>query len=157
MTRNRVLAGALVVAVAVAVVIAVANPFGSSPPASSANSGVATSTSAVERRDLSQQTQQSATLGYAHTATIAIPPGTAPTAIQQAQAQSDSAAQTAQAAQATLADDQLAPSPLQSAASFRLPAFQAARACDSASWSSASVACAACAVCAAESDCAWAC
>ena len=108
MTRNRVLAGALVVAVAVAVVIAVANPFGSSPPASSANSGVATSTSAVERRDLSQQTQQSATLGYAHTATIAIPPGTAPTAIQQAQAQSDSAAQTAQAAQATLADDQLA-------------------------------------------------
>ena len=108
MTRNRVLAGALVVAVAVAVVIAVANPFGSSPPASRADSGVATSTSAVERRDLSQQTQQSATLGYAHTATIAIPPGTAPTAIQQAQAQSDSAAQTAQAAQATLADDQLA-------------------------------------------------
>jgi putative peptidoglycan binding protein len=108
MTRTRLLAGGLVLVAAVGVVLAVTNPFHSSTPPASAGNGVATSTTTVQRRDLSAQTQQSATLGYASPTTISIPPGTAPTAVQQAQAQSETAAQSAQAAQATLADDQLA-------------------------------------------------
>jgi putative peptidoglycan binding protein len=108
MTRNRLLAGGLALVVAAGIILAVTNPFGGSSPPASADNGVATSTATIERQDLSQQTQQSATLGYASAATISIPPGTAPTAVQQAQAQSATAAQTVQAAQATLADDQLA-------------------------------------------------
>lgn len=107
MTRTRLLVGGLVIVVSVAIVLAVTNPFGSSP-SPRADNGVATSTTRVDRRDLSSQTQQSATLGYSSPTTISIPPGTAPTALQQAQAQSDSAAQSLQAAQATLADDRLA-------------------------------------------------
>lgn len=108
LTRTRLLVGGALVIVIVGVILAITNAFGSSPPAANADNGASTSTTTVERRDLSSQTQQSATLGYANTATIAIPPGTAPTAVQQAQQQSDSASQSLQSAQATLVADQLA-------------------------------------------------
>ena len=106
LTRTRLVVAALVLAAAIAGVVAITS--GSSSPSSSAGTGVATSTTRVERQDLSSQTQQSATLGYADPATISIPPGIAPTAVQQAQQQSDSASQSVEAAQATLSDDQAA-------------------------------------------------
>lgn len=104
--RPRVLVGGLVTVVAVAAVVAIVSSLGSSPPPASADSSTATSTTTVDRRDLSSQTQQSATLGYADTTTIAIPPGTAPTALQQAQQQSNSASQSLQSAKATLVADE---------------------------------------------------
>ena len=107
MTRTRLLVGGIVLAVLIGVVVAITSSLGGSP-AARADSGVATSTATVERRDLSSQTQQSATLGYADTGTIALPSGTAPTSVQQAQQQSESASQTLQSAQATLTADQTA-------------------------------------------------
>ena len=106
--RPRLLVGGAVAIALIGVILAISNAFGGSAPTASADSGTGTSTTTVERRDLSSQTQQSATLGYADATTIAIPPGTAPTAVQQAQQQSESASQSLQSAQATLAADQLA-------------------------------------------------
>lgn len=107
-TRTRLIVAVIAVVAAAAIAVAVTNPFGKSSPSAGGDNGTATSTATVQRQDLSSQTQQSATLGYAGTATIAIPPGTAPTAVQQAQQQSDSASQSLQAAEATLTDDQTA-------------------------------------------------
>jgi len=100
LVRRRVLAAVAVAVVAIAViVIVVVNPFGG-PAASntSLDNGSATSIATVVRRDLSSQTQVSATLGYADPGTIAVPAGTAPPNVQQAQ-------QTAATAQSTLATD----------------------------------------------------
>jgi hypothetical protein len=108
LTRPRLLVGAGALVAVVAIVIAVTNAFGGGSPSASAGTGVGTSTTTIQRQDLSSQTQQSATLGYAHTTTIAVPPGTAPSAVQQAQQQQTSASQSLQAAEATLAADQLA-------------------------------------------------
>ena len=98
--RRRALAGAGVAVVAIAVVVIVlVNPFGGpSSPAQSLDNGSPTSLTTVVRRDLSSQTQVSATLGYADPGTIAVPAGMAPASVQQAQ-------QTAATAQATLTAD----------------------------------------------------
>ncbi len=98
--RKRAVAVAAVAVVAIAaVVIVLVNPFGGpSSPASSLDNGSPTSLTTVKRQDLSQQTQVSATLGYADPGTIALPAGTAPANVQQAQ-------QTAATAQSTLETD----------------------------------------------------
>lgn len=126
MTRMRLLVAVLALIAVGAVVVAITNPFGKSSPPASADNSTGTSTATVERQDLSQQTQQSATLGYADPATIAIPPGTAPTAVQQAQQQSNSASQSLRAAQATLADDQAAVGQARAASQKTLTDDQAA-------------------------------
>lgn len=100
--RRRLLAGgALAVVVIAAVVLVVADPFGGSTPAASIDNGTATTTQTITRRDLSQQTQVSATLGFADPSTISAVTGTAPSALQQA----EQASETAQAALA--ADDRV--------------------------------------------------
>jgi hypothetical protein len=100
--RRRLLAGgALAAVVVVAVVLVVVDPFGGAAPAASIDNGTQTTTQTVTRRDLSSQTQVSATLGYAGTSTISAVSGTAPSALQQAQ-------QASETAQATLATDQRA-------------------------------------------------
>ena len=105
--RRRVLAIAgLALVVAVVVVIAT-DPFGG--PGKSAGGVVdnasATSVTTVKRQSLSQQTQVSGTLGYAGSASIRVPSGTAPSAVQQASQQLTSAETMLATAQATLASD----------------------------------------------------
>ena len=84
---RRLVAGVAVLLVVVGVAVAVADPFtGGSPAANgSADNAAATSLTTVKREDLSQQTQVSATLGYADASTIAVSAGTAPSNVQQAQ------------------------------------------------------------------------
>jgi Putative peptidoglycan binding domain len=59
----------------------------------------------VMRRSLSEQTQTSATLGYAAPSTIVVPAGTAPSALQQQEQQATTAQAQLATAQATLASD----------------------------------------------------
>jgi hypothetical protein len=103
LSRRRLAAGVGVLLLAAGIVLALVDPFAGSSPSGSgvADNGAATSTWTVQRQDLSQQTQVSATLGYADPSTISVPGGTAPAALQQAQ-------QAASAAQQTLADDERA-------------------------------------------------
>jgi len=98
--RRRALvgAGAAVVAVA-ALVLVLASPFGrGGRAAASTDNGSPTTLYTVSRQDLSEQTQVSATLGYADPSTISVASGTAPANLQQAQ-------DAAETADATLADD----------------------------------------------------
>ncbi len=98
-SRQRLLAGgAVAVVVVAAIVLVVVDPFGGGAPAASLDNGSPTALSTVRRQDLSEQTQVSATLGYADTSTVAIAAGTAPENVQQAQ-------DAAESANATLADD----------------------------------------------------
>ena len=95
----------------VAVGVAVAFAFAGSSPSSTANgsdNAAATSLTTVTRQDLSQQTQVSATLGYAGSSVISVPAGTAPANLQQAQQQAASAQAAMQSAAATLTTDQQA-------------------------------------------------
>jgi multidrug efflux pump subunit AcrA (membrane-fusion protein) len=98
----------LLVAVAVAVAFAFAGGSPSSAANGSADNASATSLTTVTRQDLSQQTQVSATLGYAGSSVISVPAGTAPADVQQAQQQAASAQAALQSAAATLATDQQA-------------------------------------------------
>jgi hypothetical protein len=78
-TRGRALVGVVVVAVVVPVVLALAGPFGGGGSSGGVrNNGYATSTQAVVRESIAQQTQVSATLGYAGHVTIRLPAGNAP-------------------------------------------------------------------------------
>jgi hypothetical protein len=88
------MAGVGVLLVAAGVAVAVADPFTASSPAAngSADNGAATALTTVKRQDLSQQTQVSATLGYADASTVSVPSGTAPAGVEQSQ-QSVSSAQ----------------------------------------------------------------
>ncbi|MGH2936212.1 MAG: peptidoglycan-binding protein [Gaiellaceae bacterium] len=97
------LAGAAVAAVVVvAVVLVVVDPFGGPASAgSSLDNGAPTALQTVVRRDLSEQTQVSATLGYADPSILSVPGGAAPALVQQAQEAVTSAA-------STLASDQRA-------------------------------------------------
>ncbi|HEY2073350.1 MAG TPA: HlyD family efflux transporter periplasmic adaptor subunit [Gaiellaceae bacterium] len=98
--RKRLLAGVALLLLVAGISVAVADPFaGSSPAASGIDNGAATTIATLKRLDLSQQTQVSATLGYAGTSTVAVPGGTAPAIVEQAQ-------QAVDAAQQMLADDQ---------------------------------------------------
>ena len=78
----------VVVIVAAGVWVAIANPFASEP--SAGGSGVTdnaypTSLQAVEREDLSSQTEVSGTLTYAGATDVVLPAGTAPSELVQAQ------------------------------------------------------------------------
>ena len=97
------MAGVGVLLVAAGVAVAVADPFAGSAPAANgvADNAAATSLTTVKRQDLSQQTQVSATLGYADASTVSVPSGTPPASLEQSQ-------QSVAAAQQTLAADQRA-------------------------------------------------
>jgi hypothetical protein len=103
-----VLAGAGVAAViVVAVVLVVVDPFGGGPAAAgSPDNGAPTALQTVVRRDLSEQTQVSATLGYADASTVSVPGGTAPASVQQAAAAVTSAQAALSADQRTLTQAQ---------------------------------------------------
>ena len=102
MSRRRLVAGVGVLLVAAGVAVAVADPFtGSAPAANGVDNGAATALTTVSRQDLSQQTQVSATLGYADASTVSVPSGTAPAELMQSQ-------QMLASAQQTLAADQRA-------------------------------------------------
>lgn len=101
--RKRIAVGAALIVLVVGIVVAVADPFaGSSPAASGIDNGAATSTATVKRLDLSQQTQVSATLGYADASTISVPSGTAPSAVLQTQQTLESDQRALTQAQASL-------------------------------------------------------
>ena len=105
-TRGRlIIVGGVVLTVVAALVVGLADPFGSPSQASSLDNGTATSIATITRRDLSEQTQVSATLGYADPSTIAVPSGTAPAAVEQAQQQESSARAALASAQAALEED----------------------------------------------------
>ncbi len=77
--------GLVLVAVAVAVLV-VSDPFDGSGKSSGVSENTSqTSLVTVTRRSLSSQTQVNATLGYAGAASIRIPTGTPPSAVQQAE------------------------------------------------------------------------
>jgi Putative peptidoglycan binding domain len=82
--------------VAAGIAVAVAELLAGSSPAASgaAENGGATALATVQRMDLSQQTQVSATLGYADASTVSVPSGTAPATLQQSQASVAAAEQT---------------------------------------------------------------
>ena len=105
--RWRVLWAAVLLAVAAGVLLVVTDPFsggGGSSGAASDNE-YATSTASVTRESISQQTQVSATLGYAGDVTIRLPTGNAPTAVTQAQAATTTDQEMASSAQSTLRSD----------------------------------------------------
>lgn len=85
--RRRLAVGAGVLLVVAGIAVAVADPFAGSSPAANgvSDNGAATAITTVKRMDLSQQTQVSATLGYAGASTVSVPSGTSPASIDQAQ------------------------------------------------------------------------
>jgi putative peptidoglycan binding protein len=106
--RALALAGVLAVVVA-AVALLVVNPFAGSPArGSSLDNGSPVTTQRVTRQDLTSQTQVSATLGYAAPSSIAVPSGTAPSSVQQAEQTASAAQSSLQTAQSTLASDETA-------------------------------------------------
>ena len=102
-TRRRVVTGGAALLLVAGLAVALADPFASSSPAASgvSDNGAATAIATVKRMDLSQQTQVSATLGYAGSSSVSVPSGTAPSSVEQSQ-------QAAASAQQTLDDDQRA-------------------------------------------------
>jgi hypothetical protein len=98
--RRRLLAGAGALLIAAGVAVVAADPFAGSSPAATGvpDNAAATALTTLKRLDLSQQTQVSATLGYADASTVSVPSGTAPAILEQAQ-------QAAAGARRTLADD----------------------------------------------------
>jgi hypothetical protein len=97
-----------VLLLAAGLAVAIADPFAGSSPAANgvADNGAATSLTTVKRQDLSQQTQVSATLGYADASTVSVPGGTAPASLEQSQQSAAAAQQTLAADQRTLAQAQ---------------------------------------------------
>jgi hypothetical protein len=108
--RRRVLVlGGVLAVVVIAVALLVVNPFGGSPASGSGlDNGSGTTTQRIAQQDLTSQTQVSATLGYADPSSIAVPSGTAPSSLQQAQQTVASGLASLRTAQATLASDQKA-------------------------------------------------
>jgi hypothetical protein len=86
-----------------AIVVAVTDPFagGAGSTGGASDNAYATTTQRVQRESISQQTQVSATLGYAGDLTVRLPGGNTPAAVTQAQ-------QTLAAAQGMLAEAQSA-------------------------------------------------
>lgn len=107
--RRRTFVGAGVAVVIAAAALAVTNPFaGSGAGSGSLDNGSATSIATVARRALSSQTQVNATLGYAQSSTIAVPAGTPPASVLQAQQTAATDRTQLQSAQATYAEDRMA-------------------------------------------------
>jgi Putative peptidoglycan binding domain len=107
MTATRVLVAAASTAAAIAAAVILAtDPFGGTGSAqASLDNGTPTALSTVRRQDLSSQTQVSATLGYADSSTIAVPAGTAPASVQQAEQAAATAQASLDTAVGALADD----------------------------------------------------
>jgi Putative peptidoglycan binding domain len=105
--RRRTLAVVGLALVTIVVVAIVTDPLAGSgkPSGDIADNAAATSLASVKRQTLSQQTQVSGTLGYAGASSIRVPPGTAPSAVEQAGRQVASAEAMLAQAQATLAAD----------------------------------------------------
>ena len=105
--RSRIALAAGLLLVVLVVVLFATGVFGGSTPSSdgTADNAFPTSLATVTRRSLTQQTQVSATLGYAAASTVVVPAGTAPTALSQAEQTSTTGQAQLQAAQATLATD----------------------------------------------------
>jgi hypothetical protein len=84
---RRVLAAVVLLVAIAAVVLVVVDPFsgGGGPSGGVSNNGYATSTQRVVRESISQQTQVSATLGYAGDVTIRLAAGNAPAMVTQTQ------------------------------------------------------------------------
>ncbi len=97
-----------VLVLAAVVVLAVTDPFSSSSPAANgvSDNAAGISLTTVKRQDLSQQTQVSATLGYADASTVSVPAGTAPASLEQSQQSVASAQQTYDADERALAQAQ---------------------------------------------------
>jgi hypothetical protein len=108
--RRRALAAVVLLVVAAAVVLAVTDPFSSTggPSGATTDNGYATSTQRVVRESISQQTQVSATLGYAGDLTIRLAAGNAPTAVSQARQTVTTDQGMLSAAQSTLHSDSAA-------------------------------------------------
>ena len=105
--RRRVVAAVLALIVAAGVVVVVTDPFsnGGGSPGGVSDNGYATSTASVVRESISQQTQVSATLGYAGDLTIRLAAGNAPAAVTQAQQTVTTAQGMLAGAQSTLQSD----------------------------------------------------
>jgi Putative peptidoglycan binding domain/HlyD family secretion protein len=95
----------LAIAGAVAAVVESGVLGGSSPGNAGADNPYPTSLTTVDRGSLSEQTQVSATLGYADPSTIVIPAGTAPSDLQQGESTLASDENALRAARANLATD----------------------------------------------------
>lgn len=108
--RRRTLVGAAVAVALVAASVAVVESLTGAPASRAAgiDNGAPTATTTVERRDLASQTQVSATLGYAGPTTIAVPSGTAPPDLRQAEQAAETARASLEAAQQGLASDRQA-------------------------------------------------
>jgi peptidoglycan hydrolase-like protein with peptidoglycan-binding domain len=105
--RRRTLAAVSVVVLSGALIVVVGKALGGgggSQPGASDNAS-ATATATVTRRSLSSQIPVSATLGYAGSGSIVVPPGTAPADLLQARQTVASARSALQPAQAALAAD----------------------------------------------------
>jgi hypothetical protein len=89
-----------------AAVVVVADPFGAGSSGGAVDNASATSLATVTRRSLSSQTLVDGTLGYAGSATIVVPSGTAPADVRKAQQAVAAARATLEAALATLATDE---------------------------------------------------
>jgi peptidoglycan hydrolase-like protein with peptidoglycan-binding domain len=104
--RIRALAVLAAVVIAAAIVIAT-NLLGGSGKSNGgvSDNGAPTSLATVERGSLSQQTEVSATLGYAGSSNVLVPSGNAPTAVSQARQTMASAEGTLANAKSSLASD----------------------------------------------------
>ncbi len=102
------MAGGAAVLLVAGLAVALADPFAASSPAASgvSDNGAATAIATVKRMDLSQQTQVSATLGYAGSSSVSVPSGTAPSSVEQSQQAAASAQQTLDGDQRALAQAQ---------------------------------------------------
>jgi Putative peptidoglycan binding domain len=105
--RRRMLAATGLALVVVVVVLIATDPFagGGKSGAGGLDNSSAISLAAVKRQSLSQQTQVSGTLGYAGSASIRVPSGTAPSTVNQASQQVASAESMLATASSTLATD----------------------------------------------------
>jgi hypothetical protein len=105
--RRHVLATVVLLVVAAGVALVVTDPFSGAEPASGgvSNNGYPTSMQTVVRESISQQTQVSATLGYAGDVTIRLAAGNAPAAVSQAQQTVTGDQGMLSAAQSTLQSD----------------------------------------------------
>jgi putative peptidoglycan binding protein len=107
LSRRPLIAFAAGVIVVAAVVVAIASgAFSStSPNSSSLDNSFPTGVATVTRQSLTQQTQVSATLGFADPSTVVMPAGTQPSALTQTQQAVSSAQAQLASAQAALATD----------------------------------------------------
>jgi Putative peptidoglycan binding domain len=104
--RRVALAALGLVVVTIAVVVFVSDPFsGPGKPSGVSDNASQISLATVTQQTLSSQTQVSATLGYAGAASIRLPTGTSPSAVQQAEQAVTSGERALQGARASLAED----------------------------------------------------